>query len=585
MLQHDFFFKRFSVGLTLDTTLEEFVEFLRKYHPYIANIYFSLPMGDKFHSRSNVRIQFRDPRKVILFWSMLEEIKKYDIKLELVLNNGNVTKTEVETAQKMLIDHNINVDVVGITNDIYLEVKSVFCSQDIVYSFNNRTNTIDEYKRIPYHYDQIVVGRRNIRNFQLFSFIHNVLNSKVVLLLNNGCSHYCPGCTTLANCHAAYYRSKTIRSSEFLYALQSIMPYEIHEGYLKTEHIDLFKVNSRNASILQLSSCMDSYINCIEEKYINESIGNYMLWGRLAWHEEYYHQFSIDRIRNYKSAIYNGEVITADNNPIHFCVDYRDRVTSHEKPHLDKETANEWVSKRMRGVPFIIDDCILGISNCRKLLYGLSIQVLVDDLLILRQQYKRIYYELPALLDTDYTLVDELFALICSNSYGVDCIIVNDWQTFHYLRNRYSIAIALGEQICNGEISSPINDYMIDNDQKFGSVLISEKLKAELKAEVIHTIVFDAKPGGVCISVDEKLKMLINLCHRTIKFHACPFVSDNTACNKPCLSRNMNNYGQMKANEPFFQYFNSIREPFYNYHRLEKTVLENRATFILNCEE
>ena len=55
MKNKEFFYKRFSVGLTLDTTLELFEQFLSKYHKYIANFYFSLPMGDKFHSRVNVK--------------------------------------------------------------------------------------------------------------------------------------------------------------------------------------------------------------------------------------------------------------------------------------------------------------------------------------------------------------------------------------------------------------------------------------------------------------------------------------------------------------------------------------------------
>ena len=49
MLRDSVFDKRFSVGLTLDATLAEFEHFLAKYGRVIQNIYFSLPMGDKFH--------------------------------------------------------------------------------------------------------------------------------------------------------------------------------------------------------------------------------------------------------------------------------------------------------------------------------------------------------------------------------------------------------------------------------------------------------------------------------------------------------------------------------------------------------
>ena len=52
MKDTSFFSKRFSVGLALDTTLDEFNELLDQYAWAIENIYFSLPMGDKFHART-----------------------------------------------------------------------------------------------------------------------------------------------------------------------------------------------------------------------------------------------------------------------------------------------------------------------------------------------------------------------------------------------------------------------------------------------------------------------------------------------------------------------------------------------------
>ena len=40
-------YKKFSVGIAMNTTLQEFADLLNKYEPYIDNFYGSLPLGDK----------------------------------------------------------------------------------------------------------------------------------------------------------------------------------------------------------------------------------------------------------------------------------------------------------------------------------------------------------------------------------------------------------------------------------------------------------------------------------------------------------------------------------------------------------
>lgn len=136
------------------------------------------------------------------------------------------------------------------------------------------------------------------------------METDVILLLNNGCSHICGGCTTLNRCHQAYYREKFKYSSEYIYALQSVMPYEIHSGLLDVSNVKLFKINSRNASVKYISDCLNSYIFCIEEPYIEQDIKKYMLWSRLAWHIEYFRQYSIERIKEIKKKIYQEEYIS-----------------------------------------------------------------------------------------------------------------------------------------------------------------------------------------------------------------------------------------------------------------------------------
>lgn len=511
---------------------------------------------------------------------MLSMIQSYDIKLELVLNNGNVTESEAYAAKALLLEHGIEIDLVGITNDIFEIVQRVFPTKEVVYSFNNRTNSRDEFERIPFHYDEIVLGRQNIRNVELFDRIHNGMKSKVVLLLNNGCSHLCGGCTTLANCHSAYYRAKLNYPSEYLYALQSIMPYEIHNGLLDVKCVDLFKINSRNASIQQLNDCMDSYINCIEDEYIERSRMNYMLWGRLAWHVEYFDEFSLQRIREYKSLIYNKTGISRSKNKIKLCLDLRDRyLFDNSEFTFDEERIKSVLDKEARGLPYSLDECIIGVSNCRTMLANIvpeAFRVLLQKLKLI---YNKISFEIPPLLPEDYVKLDMLFK--CASDSQINCIVVNDWDTVQYISNNYSLAIAIGEVLSLSNIYSPSNDYDCDNNEHFGANLVSQKLR-QIISEIsnVKFIVCDMDPNGLCISKNEMLPLYINLQHRSIAYATCNY-NEEESCTMPCLHLQNIACRHIGTDISWSLHCNSIREYITNFSPIVKTVFENRATFII----
>ena len=80
------FTKKFNIGLTLQTNLKEFENFLKKYHNNIHSFYFSPPVNRYFHTRTKVWHAFMLPGKKRLFFKMLKMIKEYGIELELLLN-------------------------------------------------------------------------------------------------------------------------------------------------------------------------------------------------------------------------------------------------------------------------------------------------------------------------------------------------------------------------------------------------------------------------------------------------------------------------------------------------------------------
>ena len=125
---------------------------------------------------------------------------------------------------------------------------------------NEMPNTVAEFETITEAYDEIVVGRQFIRKKKVLEIIKNSLKAATVLLLNNGCSFHCGGCQGLEHCEDTYVRDREKWGSEYLYAQQSILPYELHEGYLNLSRIDIFKLSTRNADTEFSASFLECYI-------------------------------------------------------------------------------------------------------------------------------------------------------------------------------------------------------------------------------------------------------------------------------------------------------------------------------------
>lgn len=534
--------KRFSVGLTLDTTEDEFVMFLEMYHEFIDNIYFSLPMGDKFHARVRVAELFHYPEKVDLFWSLLHIIKDYSIRLELVLNNGNVSPGDIQSSKKMLDEMNIDIDLVCVTDDIYDEVKAVFYNKDIVLSFNNKTDSYVELSLLPHHYDEIVLGRQNIRNVELFHNIKSNLNSDVVLLLNNGCSHICGGCKTLHHCHEAYYRAKQYFDSEQIYALQSIFPFEIHSGLLDTSNVKLFKIASRNASISHLSKCMDSYVNQIEVEYLEKDILNYMLWGRLAWHEEYYKTFDYNRLVNIKKSLYSQldsqrVLPNIKYGGIHVGIDLSNLFIfdNNVDEIFDFEYYENQIPKMAYGFPITVCAYYVGISNCCNLLKYINFEKLSRLVSILKENNYPVFFIFPKIqqgFHDDFLKVLTYFEKYCLN---FNAIIVNDDYAKTIIQNNSRYRCAYGREYASYVNNSRVNSITGGNDLGFGDELFDSEFRLKYDSDSAEFTVCELPDGGLCVSQDESINLKAYFNSRILCKDICPFSSCNYGCNARCL--------------------------------------------------
>lgn len=295
--------KRFSVGIAIDTTLSDFEEMLIKYGKYIDNFYGSLPLGDYFHGRTHIMKQFHDPQNVSKFWEIVKLINKYGVNFELVFNTENLSKEDFYLSQDELCKHKVSVDKIVILDKYYEQVHAMFPNVKFVNSVNDMPNTLEDLKNKSYIYDEIVMGRQFIRSAEAFRIVTEELGADCVLLVNNGCSHICGGCKSFDYCKSSYEKEKNKTSAEYLYALQSILPYEIIEKYFDTSMVKLFKLSTRNADTEFICKCLDSYINDNGKEYVDKSRHHYLMWSRLMWHQDYFDYFDYERIRVIKQKI------------------------------------------------------------------------------------------------------------------------------------------------------------------------------------------------------------------------------------------------------------------------------------------
>lgn len=304
-LRKNFFEKKFIVGLTLKTNVEEYNQFLIKYSYYIDRIYFSLPLGARFHSRRHIQKEFDDTRNINLFWNLLLCIKKHNIKLELVLNTLHLTKNDIDDSFNLLKLNNINIDSVSIIDEYYKWVQPYITNQKIICSYNNGIRSIMKLKNIANNYDAYVIGNSAIRNVELHKYINEFKNSQTYLLLNNGCSFECGWCGYSNNCKEIFNENICKHTIEYLYSRQSFFPSELRSGVIDLNYIDKFKISNRTSDITYLEKCLNSYVNNEIENYIKSDKKYYSLWCRLAWFHPFYNNIDYNKVLIEKDKIFN----------------------------------------------------------------------------------------------------------------------------------------------------------------------------------------------------------------------------------------------------------------------------------------
>ena len=299
------FSKKFNIGLTLETNLKEFEEFLKKYHTYIHSFYFSPPVNRYFHTRTKVWHLFLLPGKKQLFWKMLKMIKSYGIELELLLNTLVLKDEYIKEASLLLKEKDIEIDSVCFLTQYYESVLNYFPNKKYILSFNNGFRSKTEISKMieNYKFNSIVLGSAFIRNSRLFSYLQES-NKEVYLLLNNGCSFNCTTCNNVGTVCSSFFKENLKKHSvEYLYALQSIFPYELHENIIDTTNVKCFKISNRSNKLKFVKNTLDSYIYNEVDKYLAKDKNSYAFWGRAGYFWKHFKKMDLEKVYDFKKQI------------------------------------------------------------------------------------------------------------------------------------------------------------------------------------------------------------------------------------------------------------------------------------------
>lgn len=293
-------YKKFSFGLSLSINLYQYETILNNYQKYIKEVYFSLPLGDEFHTRKGVISEYSQKDSLEKLFSILELMKKYNINLEVVINQYNIPEEKILVAVEF-VKRFMQIDSICTLDDYIDIIKEKLPDVHMVSSFNNLIVSANDVSNISKKYNEVVVGKNFLRNRKLLEKVKkNGFLTK--LLLNNGCSFNCESCRNgRKNCIKIFENNLKYVDVQNLYAIQSFFPSELHKLKDVVE-IDKFKISSRPCTYEYLNNCLDSYINN-NERSIEKNVQNYHLWGRLAHFMPYYKEFNYKEIRKIKDQL------------------------------------------------------------------------------------------------------------------------------------------------------------------------------------------------------------------------------------------------------------------------------------------
>lgn len=272
-IKNTWYQKRFSVGLSLEQGEEELLNFMQRYADVLDSIYFSVPLGRPYYSRSALSRTYDLPeteRKLVLLSQKMHQLK---IHREITLNTYYLDDRQIDLALDWLERTGIRPEEFVCLAPYKDRIRSRFPKAEIKYSFNNPT--LDDIEG----FDTLVVGKNYLRNRE---GRHAVFQSgyQIVLLLNNGCMFSCQHRCDRILCKRQLQGLLQQRSLEELYAEQSFFPSELKrllaEDALAPQY--RFKISNRPMGLAYTKQVLDWYLS-LQDPSAQQFSSNPNLYG------------------------------------------------------------------------------------------------------------------------------------------------------------------------------------------------------------------------------------------------------------------------------------------------------------------
>ena len=295
--------KKFSVGISLAMEYEDYKKIIDNYELYIYSVYFSPPLGNKFHSRSVIGKQLEEANNIHKLEKIIAYCSKKGIVVDADLNVSGLT------------DEDVNRFVDYVRNNTYINevttlaqygdiIHSKLNDMKLVYSFNNFYNG----QRVNDYYSTIVLGKNYLRDIQsMNSLIED--GREIKLLINNGCSFKCETCLRgTENCEKTVKQHLEDYTFNELYAEQTLFPWELYEIIKRIKNYDklFFKISNRTSGYEYLTRCLDAYTNFSYVKpYIDASLYNYSIFCRMQSMRKRFEYLDYEIVEKEKVKIWN----------------------------------------------------------------------------------------------------------------------------------------------------------------------------------------------------------------------------------------------------------------------------------------
>ena len=290
---------KISIGASPLISLGEYKIILKKYKKYIQSLYFSPPYDEKFQSRLELVEAFKNPKNISKILDVLELFKNEGIEIDCVLNRPSLNSDMIMTYVNDI--KQLNPDQITCLENHIDIVKREFPDAQKIYSFNNDFR-ISNLKHVSHDFDTIVVGKYFLRNTDYLKEIY-ASGFGLKLLVNNGCAFNCLGCKTGSKqCVDTFEKNLKKHSPEYLYAMQSFYPYELHSLIDKLDiPIESIKISNRTSDYNYLDRCLHSYIYDGNDNFdIIQEYEDFKLFGKQANLYKYMKKFDSEKILSIK---------------------------------------------------------------------------------------------------------------------------------------------------------------------------------------------------------------------------------------------------------------------------------------------